>query len=90
MPGSRSRAWCSREAHDVCAEIIRRFEGPVGQHAGAVMVYFGYPVAHEDDAHRAVRAGLSIMEEMRRRRGALDRPAGCRSPRASGFTPGGC
>jgi class 3 adenylate cyclase len=41
------------------AEIVRRFDGFVAQFLGdGVLVYFGYPVAHEDDAERAVRAGL--------------------------------
>ena len=44
------------------AEIIRRFGGFVAQYLGdGVLVYFGYPVAHEDDAERAVRAGLELI-----------------------------
>ena len=44
------------------AEIVRRFGGFVAQYLGdGVLVYFGYPVAHEDDAERAVRAGLELI-----------------------------
>src|SRR6476646_500852 len=41
------------------AETVRRFSGFVAKYMGdGVLVYFGYPQAHEDDAERAVRAGL--------------------------------
>jgi class 3 adenylate cyclase/tetratricopeptide (TPR) repeat protein len=44
------------------AGIVRRFGGFVAQHLGdGVLVYFGYPLAHEDDAERAVRAGLELI-----------------------------
>src|SRR5882724_6227550 len=49
----------------VCAEIIQRFGGHIAQYLGdGLLVYFGYPLAHEDDAQRAVRAGLGIVEAM--------------------------
>jgi class 3 adenylate cyclase len=45
-----------------CAEVIQRFEGHIAQYLGdGLLVYFGYPQAHEDDAQRAVRAGLGIV-----------------------------
>jgi len=45
-----------------CAEVINRFEGYIAQYLGdGLLVYFGYPVAHEDDSQRAVRAGLEIV-----------------------------
>jgi class 3 adenylate cyclase/tetratricopeptide (TPR) repeat protein len=48
--------------HKCVAEIVRRFEGFVAQYLGdGVLVYFGYPQAHEDDAERAVRAGLELI-----------------------------
>jgi class 3 adenylate cyclase/predicted ATPase len=48
--------------HQVSAEAIGRFAGQVAQHLGdGLLVYFGYPQAHEDDAQRAVRAGLGIV-----------------------------
>ena len=44
-----------------CADLVTRHGGIVAQYAGdAVMAYFGYPRAHEDDAERAVRAALAI------------------------------
>src|SRR5262245_5374172 len=47
-----------RTYHQVGAEAISRFDGQVAQHMGdGLLVYFGYPQAHEDDAQRAVRAG---------------------------------
>ena len=47
----------------VCAKAIRRFEGHIARYFGdGIMVYFGYPHAHEDNAQRAVRAGLGILE----------------------------
>jgi len=45
------------------AETVRRFGGFVSQYVGdGVLAYFGYPEAHEDDAERAVRAGLQLVE----------------------------
>jgi class 3 adenylate cyclase len=45
-----------------CAEQIRRFEGYLARYVGdGLLVYFGYPQAHEDDASRATRAGLGII-----------------------------
>jgi len=44
------------------AEIIERFEGHVARYLGdGILVYFGYPRAHEDDAGRAAHAGLDII-----------------------------
>ena len=46
----------------VCTEVIQRFDGHIAQYLGdGLLVYFGYPQAHEDDAQRAVRAGLGII-----------------------------
>src|SRR4249919_3554488 len=43
------------------AETVQRFGGFVAKYMGdGVLVYFGYPKAHEDDAERAVRAGLQL------------------------------
>jgi len=47
---------------EACAIVIRRFEGHLARYVGdGLLVYFGYPQAHEDDAQRAVRAGLGIV-----------------------------
>jgi class 3 adenylate cyclase len=50
-------------AYQKCvAETVRRFGGFVPKYMGdGVLVYFGYPQAHEDDAERAVRAGLELI-----------------------------
>jgi class 3 adenylate cyclase/predicted ATPase len=50
-------------AYQKCvAETVRRFGGFVAKYMGdGVLVYFGYPQAHEDDADRAVRAGLELV-----------------------------
>ncbi len=51
---------------EVCNRVIRRFEGSVAQYLGdGILAYFGYPVAHEDDARRAAKAGLEITREIR-------------------------
>jgi class 3 adenylate cyclase len=51
-----------RTYQTTCTGVIRRYDGHVAQHLGdGVLVYFGYPRAHEDDAQRAVRAGLEIL-----------------------------
>src|SRR5262249_27914994 len=45
-----------------CAEQIRRFEGYLARYVGdGLLVYFGYPQAHEDDAPRAIRAALGLV-----------------------------
>jgi len=50
-------------AYQTCVvEAVRRFGGFVAKYMGdGVLVYFGYPQAHEDDAERAVRAGLELI-----------------------------
>src|SRR5947199_9979632 len=50
-------------AYQKCvAETVNRFDGFVARYMGdGVLVYFGYPQAHEDDAERAVRAGLELV-----------------------------
>jgi len=52
-----------RAYEETCAKVIARFGGHIAQYLGdGLLVYFGYPLAHEDDAHRAVRAGLGMIE----------------------------
>jgi class 3 adenylate cyclase len=54
-----------RAYQDTCAKVIQRFEGHIAQYLGdGLLVYFGYPSAHEDDAQRAVRAGLGMVEAL--------------------------
>src|SRR5262244_3481395 len=48
-----------------CAKVVARFEGHIAQYLGdGLLVYFGYPLAHEDDAQRAARAGLGMVEAL--------------------------
>ena len=54
-----------RAYQDTCAKVIARFDGHIAQYLGdGLLVYFGYPLAHEDDAQRAVRAGLGMLEAL--------------------------
>jgi len=53
--------------HRAAAEAITRFGGYVAQYLGdGVMAYFGWPEAHDNEAERAVRAGLAILESISR------------------------
>jgi class 3 adenylate cyclase len=61
-----------------CAKVIARFDGHIAQYLGdGLLVYFGYPQAHEDDAQRAVRAGLGIVEALEQLNTRLARELGC-------------
>jgi class 3 adenylate cyclase/predicted ATPase len=52
-----------RAYHRAVAGAVARFDGFVAKYMGdGVLAYFGYPQAHEDDAERAVRAGLAVIE----------------------------
>ena len=54
-----------RAYQNVCTEVIQRYEGHTAQLLGdGLLLYFGFPVAHEDDAQRAVRAGLGMLAAM--------------------------
>jgi len=55
--------------HRAVADVVGSFDGFVAKYMGdGVLAYFGYPRAHEDDAERAVRAGLGVVEAV----GGLD------------------
>src|SRR2546429_1659714 len=48
--------------HAACARIVQAYDGFLGDFRGdGILAYFGYPLAHEDDAERTVRAGLDII-----------------------------
>jgi class 3 adenylate cyclase/predicted ATPase len=50
---------------DTCREAIQRYAGFIARYMGdGILVYFGYPQAHEDDGERAVRAALAIVRSM--------------------------
>lgn len=54
-----------RDYQSVCANVISLYDGYLAKYLGdGILAYFGYPTAHEDDAHRSVRAGLGIVEAM--------------------------
>ena len=49
-----------------CDEVVTRYKGFVAQYLGdALMVYFGWPSAHEDDAERSVRSALEIVQAVK-------------------------
>jgi class 3 adenylate cyclase/predicted ATPase len=51
-----------RVYQETCTGVVRRYDGHIAQHLGdGLLVYFGYPAAHEDEAQRAVRTGLEIV-----------------------------
>src|SRR5262249_42289106 len=55
-----------RAYQSACTEVIQRFDGHVAQLLGdGLLMYFGYPQAHEDDPQRAVRTGLGVLAAMR-------------------------
>jgi len=54
-----------RAYHTARTEVMRRYDGHIAQLLGdGLLIYFGYPQAHEDDAQRAVRAGLGMLVAM--------------------------
>ena len=67
--------------HQLGAAVVRGLEGHLAKaDEGRLVAYFGYPVAHEDDAQRAVRAALAIAD-------ALARPDAPRGARGAPLTP---
>jgi class 3 adenylate cyclase len=61
-----------RAYQETAAAVIQRFEGHIAQYLGdGLLVYFGYPRAHEDDTQRAVHTGLGIVEAMNTLNGRL-------------------
>jgi class 3 adenylate cyclase len=70
--------------HRCVTEIVGRFGGFVAKYMGdGVLIYFGYPEAHEDDAERAARAGLAVIDEIGRL--ATQEPLNVRIGIASGL-----
>jgi len=54
-----------RAYQDACAKVTARYDWHIAQYLGdGLLVYFGYPQSHEDDAQRAVRAGLGMVEAL--------------------------
>jgi predicted ATPase/class 3 adenylate cyclase len=68
-----------RAYQSACSEVIQRFDGYIAQHLGdALLVYFGYPHAHEDDAQRAIHAGLGMLDAMQALNARLEQDTGLR------------
>jgi len=68
-----------RAYQETCAKVIARFEGHIAQYLGdGLLVYFGYPQAHEDDAQRAVRAGLGMIDALGQLTTRLEQERGVR------------
>ena len=61
--------------HAACSQIIERFDGHIAKYLGdGLLVFFGYPTAHEDDAPRSLHAGLGILQEMQHLSARLKQP----------------
>src|SRR6516165_8001550 len=68
-----------RAYQSACAEVVQRFDGHIAQYLGdGLLVYFGYPQAHEDDAQRAVHAGLGIVAALQTLSAHLEQRHGVR------------
>jgi len=65
--------------HQVCADAIEAHEGHIAQYLGdGLLVFFGYPQAHEDDATRAVLSGLAIISAIGRANDGIEAEDGIR------------
>ena len=64
-----------RTYQEVSAQVIERYEGYIAQYLGdGLLVYFGYPTAHEDDAARSIHADLEILTALHQARSRLVQP----------------
>ncbi|MGA9849158.1 MAG: adenylate/guanylate cyclase domain-containing protein [Roseiarcus sp.] len=74
-----------RVYQDACSGVVTRYDGFVAKFMGdGILVYFGFPRAHEDDAERAVRAGLEIAALAPRLETRADEPLAVRIGVATG------
>jgi class 3 adenylate cyclase/tetratricopeptide (TPR) repeat protein len=72
--------------HAACARITRTYDGFLAEFRGdGILAYFGYPIAHEDDAERTVRAGLDIIAAVARLETRAREPLAVRIGIASGL-----
>ena len=76
----------SRSYEEACVEVVERWDGHVANLMGSsVLACFGWPRAHEDDAERAVRAGLELTERIARLTGSDGAPLAARVGLATGL-----
>jgi predicted ATPase/class 3 adenylate cyclase len=72
--------------HAACARITRTYDGFLAEFRGdGILAYFGYPLAHEDDAERTVRAGLDIVAAVAQLETRAGEPLAVRIGIASGL-----
>lgn len=61
--------------HTACTQVINRFGGHIAKYLGdGLLVFFGYPIAHEDDAPRSLHAGVGILQEVQQLGTRLGQP----------------
>jgi class 3 adenylate cyclase len=74
--------------HAACARITRTYDGFLAEFRGdGILAYFGYPLAHEDNAERTVRAALDIIAAVARLETHAGEPLAVRIGIATGFSP---
>src|SRR4029453_8555498 len=75
------------EYHGCITEVISRYQGIIARYMGdGVLVYFGYPQVHEDDAEQAVRAGLALVDAVAKLPSDTDAALSARIGIATGVT----
>jgi class 3 adenylate cyclase len=75
-----------RVYHESCTKVVARWDGHIAKFMGdGVLIYFGWPRAHEDDAERAVQAGLEITSAVATLDTAIARPLAARVGIATGL-----
>src|SRR5215831_1302851 len=68
-----------RAYQHVCTDVIQRYDGHIAQYLGdGLLVYFGYPQSHEDEAQRAVSTGLGILNALKQLHTRLEQDQGIR------------
>ena len=66
-----------REYQKACSEVIQRYDGHIAQYLGdGLLVYFGYPQSHEDEAQRAVYTSLGILNTLKQLNTRLEQEKG--------------
>ena len=74
-----------RAYHGTCASVVARFDGFVAKLMGdGLLIYFGWPRAHEEDAERAISAGLGILKAVQSMTAVQGRPLAVRIGIATG------